>query len=188
GMGAQRRRRDAGAGRGPRDLLRSVTRLKQLSGLERTHEGKRAATATERCPLKDGLAKKYPFSKGRNDAKKEGWRNRNQRLRAARCARCRAWHGASGEVTGCHDALSEHGPDRAVSHGPNCRDRAGTKCSTGVHFTRCHGSRPWPAWLRNRGGRQEWLGVQGGTWMGSSFRLARILEPESSSRGMPQST
>ena len=35
-MGAQRRRRHPGARRGARDLLQSTTRLKQLSGLERT--------------------------------------------------------------------------------------------------------------------------------------------------------
>src|ERR1700739_4256438 len=60
-MGAQRRRRHPGAGRGARDLLQSITRLKQLSGLERTDEGKRAATATKCCTLKDGLAKKRPI-------------------------------------------------------------------------------------------------------------------------------
>src|SRR5262249_30938648 len=75
-----------------------------------------------------------------NNAEKEGWRNRNQKLRTAGFARyCRARYGVPSHGTGCHDTLSEHGPDRAVSHGPNCRDRAGVQRSTGVHFTRCRG-------------------------------------------------
>jgi hypothetical protein len=37
-----------GAGRGARDLLQSVTRLKQLGGLEGTDEGKRAAKIGDR--------------------------------------------------------------------------------------------------------------------------------------------
>ena len=61
-MGAQRHRRHSGAGRGARYLLQSVTRLKQLSGLERTDEGKRAATATERSTLEESLTEKGPFS------------------------------------------------------------------------------------------------------------------------------
>jgi len=47
--------------------------MKQLSGLEGTDEGKRAATATERCGLKGDLTKKKgTFSKGRNYATYKG--------------------------------------------------------------------------------------------------------------------
>src|SRR6516165_4946344 len=81
------------------------------------------------------------------NAEKAGWRNRNQKLRAACCAR----YGVPSDGTGCHDTLSEHGPNRAVSHGPKCRDRDGAQRSTGVYFTRCRDPGSWTTWLRNCG-------------------------------------
>ncbi len=50
-MGAQRRRRHSGAGRGARDLFQSVTRLKQLSGMDAA----RKAALLARRPLKEGM-------------------------------------------------------------------------------------------------------------------------------------
>src|SRR5437879_4134873 len=78
--------------------------------LERTNEGKRAATATADRTLKDGLAEQGPFSGGNNEEEVR-WRNRNRMLRTAGCAR----YGVPSDATGCQDSLSEDGPDRAVS-------------------------------------------------------------------------
>src|SRR5258708_10572569 len=123
-------------------------------------------------------------SQEENDAEEEGWRNRNQVLRTA----CWARYGVSSDATGCRDALSEDGPDRAISHGPNCRDRAGAQRSTGIHFTRCRGPGSRTSWLRNRGPRQERLGVHGRTRMDGHVRPPRILEPKNSRRRLPQPT
>src|SRR5271166_1791627 len=60
-----------------------------------------------------------PLSGGNNDAEKEGWRNRNEELRTACCAR----YGVPGDGSGRHDTLSEDGFDRTVPHGgPGCGD------------------------------------------------------------------
>src|ERR1700744_3648997 len=64
-MGEQGRRRLSRAGRGASDLLPTANRLKPLSGLEPTDKGKRAATATERCALKNSLAKKGSLGGGK---------------------------------------------------------------------------------------------------------------------------
>jgi hypothetical protein len=45
-------------------------------------------------------------SQEKNDAEEEVWRNRNQELRTAGCARC----GVPSDGPGCHGTLSEHGP------------------------------------------------------------------------------
>src|SRR5258708_11910079 len=102
-------------------------------------------------------------SQEENDAEEEGWRNRNQKLRTACCARS----DVPSDATGCRDALSEDGPDRAISHGPNCRDRAGAQRSTGVYFTRCRDPGSWTSWFRDSGKRQKRFRVYRGTFKGA---------------------
>ena len=44
-------------------------------------------------------------------------------------------------------------------------NRAGAKCSAGVHFTRCRGSGSWTSWFRNGGQRQKRFRVYRGTFV-----------------------
>src|SRR6516165_959287 len=57
------------------------------------------------------------------NAEKAGWRNRNQKLRAACCAR----YGVPRDGPGCREALSEDAATFAVFNGPECGNRAGAK-------------------------------------------------------------
>jgi hypothetical protein len=52
----------------------------------------------------------WPILRRKNNAEKEGWHNRNQKLCTASCAR----YGVPSDGTGCHDTLSEYGPDRPI--------------------------------------------------------------------------
>src|SRR5580704_9333525 len=85
-MGAQRRCRHPGAGRGARDLLQSGNRLKQLSGLERTDQGKRAATATEHCRT---ASRKKAHSQ--EEKLCEERKLRQSQSKASHCWLCSAW-------------------------------------------------------------------------------------------------
>jgi hypothetical protein len=101
-------------------------------------------------------------SQEENDPEEEGWRNRNQELRTACCAR----YGAPSDGTGCHDTLSEHGPNRPIPHdGSGCGNSPGAKRSTGVHFTRCRGPASWTSLFRTGGQRQKRFRVYRGTFV-----------------------
>src|SRR5215469_13492657 len=103
---------------------------------------------------------KRAHSPGGNNAETEG---RNQKLRAACCAR----YGVPSAGTGCHDTLSEHGPDRAVSDGPNGRDRTGSQCCTqfDLRWRRSHAA--GTGGIRDRGEGHEWFSLHRGEVLGA---------------------
>src|SRR5215470_15179674 len=109
------------------------------------------------------LGRKRPILQGENNAETEGWRNRNQKLRTACCARC----GVPSDGTGCHDTLSEHGTNRAVSDGPNCRDRASSQCCTqfDLRWRRSHGA--GTGGIPDRGEGHEWFSLHRGAVLGA---------------------
>src|SRR5580692_3745794 len=118
---------------------------------------------TRRTPSQE--EDRYGRRRNYADAEKEGWRNRDQKLRTACSARngvlC---YGESSDDTGCRDDVHEDGPNRPIPDGrPSRGNSPGAQCGTGLHFARCRGPGSWTSWFRNSGQRHERLRVYRGT-------------------------
>src|SRR6516162_3245745 len=127
-------------------LARKQPVAKDRSLIERTTGTSRQA----RRPLQETV-----------NAEKTGWRNRNQKLCAACCAR----YGVPSDGTGCREALSEDAAALAVFNGPECGNRAGAKRCSGGHFKGCVCFGADAKRLGNSGQRYERFCVHGGAVM-----------------------
>jgi hypothetical protein len=83
-------------------------------------------------------------------------------------------------------AVSQHGPNRTISDRSRRRNRPRPQRRSRRHLPRHLRYRPEPSRLRNRG--QKRLGLLGRPRMDGHVRPPRILESQSSRRGIKQST
>ncbi len=90
--------------------------------------------------------------------------------------------------TGRPTTISSDAPGRAVSNGSRCRNCPRPQRCSRRHLPRRLSHRPDSARVRNRGRRQERLGVLGGTRMDGHVRPPGVLEPKNSRRGLSQPT
>src|SRR5882762_2707354 len=116
-----------------------------------------------------------PKSNTHHFAERIRTRRRSDRIPARRSTRCKT-------------AVSQHDPNRTISDGSRRRNRPRPQRCSRRHLLRRLSYRPNPSRLRNRGPRQKPLGLLGGTRMDGHVRPSRILESQSSRRGMHQST